>query len=67
MATGYWILFLEAISNGGKEAADWVHDNYSVAVKDGKVEKIFGKAKVILESNRSGTLFLMTIVPADDK
>jgi hypothetical protein len=67
MATGYWIAFLEIISHGGLEAAEWVHDNFSVAVKDGKVEKNFGEAKVILESDSSGTLFLMTIVPVENE
>jgi hypothetical protein len=67
IATSYWILFLEVTSHGGKEAADWVHDNFSEAVKNGKVEKIFGKAKVILESNRSGSLFLLTVLPAESQ
>jgi hypothetical protein len=64
IATGYWILFLEITSHGGEEAADWVHNNFSIAAKNGKVEKIFGKAKVTLESNRSGSLFLLTVLPA---
>jgi hypothetical protein len=65
LATGYWILFLEVTSHGGKEAADWVHDNFSEAIKNGKVEKTFGMATVILESNRSGSLFLLTVLPAE--
>jgi len=66
LATGYWILFLEDTSHGGKKAADWVNDNFHVAVEQGKVEKTFGNAKVILESNSSGTLFLLTVIPAED-
>ena len=67
IATGYWILFLEITSHGGEEAASWVHDNFSLATKNGKVEKIFGKAKVVLESNRNGSLFLLTILPAESQ
>jgi hypothetical protein len=65
VGTMYWILFLEVTSHGGKEAADWVRDNFSVAMENGKVENTFGKAKVILESNNSGSLFLLTILPKD--
>ena len=65
IATGYWILFLEAMSHGGKEAADWVHDNFSVAIKNGKVEKTFGRAKVMLESDPGGAQFVLTVLPAD--
>lgn len=65
LATGYWILFLEAVSHGGQEAADWVHDNFRQAVNKGKVEKVFGKAKVILESNHRGSLFRLTVVPTE--
>lgn len=65
IATATWILFLEVTSRGGKEAVDWVHDNFHNAVHNGKVEKIFGKAKVILESNSSGSLFLLTVLPAE--
>jgi len=67
VATVYWILFLELTSNGGKEAADWVHENFSEAVKNGKVEKTFGRAKVVLESDPGGSLFLLTVVPADSQ
>jgi hypothetical protein len=65
IATGYWIFFLEVISHGGKEAADWVRDSFPIAMTDGKVEKTFGNARVILESNESGSLFLLTILPKD--
>jgi hypothetical protein len=67
IATTYWILFLEVTSHGGKEAADWVHDNFPEAGESEKVEKIFGKAKVTLESNPSGSLFLLTVLPADNQ
>jgi len=63
-ATGYWIYFLEVTTYGGKEAADWVHDHFSEAIENGKVENVFGEARVILESNSSGSLFIMTILPA---
>jgi len=65
IATSYWILFLEVTTHGGKEAADWVHDNFSEAVKNGEVEKTFGRTKVILGSNSKGSLFLLTVLPAD--
>ena len=65
IATAWWILFLEVTSRGGKEAADWVHDNFPKAVNNGKVEEVFGKAKVILASNRTGSLFLLTVLPAE--
>jgi len=64
-ATTYWILFLETTSHGGKPAADWVHDQFPDAVKTGKVEKTFGNAKVILESNRNGSLLVLTILAAE--
>ncbi len=65
IATSYWILFLETVSHGGKEAADWVSSNFSKAMENGKVENTFGAAKVILKSNKSGSLFILTIVPKD--
>jgi len=65
IATSYWILFLETVSHGGKEAADWVSSNFSKAMEDGKVENTFGAARVILESDKNGSLFLLTIVPKD--
>jgi hypothetical protein len=67
LATGYWILFLEVTSHGGEKAANWVQDNFSTAVKNGKVESTFGKAKVILESNSRGSLFLLTVLPAESQ
>ena len=67
MATGYWILFLDAMSHGGKEAADWVHDNFSVAIKNGKVEKTFGRAKVILGADLGGAQFVLTVLPAEEQ
>ena len=65
IATSYWILFLETVSHGGKEAADWVSSNFSKAMEDGKVENTFGAAKVILESDKNGSIFILTIVPKD--
>lgn len=65
MATGYWILFLEVASHGGKDAADWVAESFSDAVRSGRVERVFGSALVILESNSSGSLFRLTVVPAE--
>jgi hypothetical protein len=66
MATGYWILFLEITSNGGKAAADWVHDNYSEAVNKGAVEKVFGNVKVTLEAGGSqGEVFTLIVQPTD--
>ena len=67
IATATWILFLEVTSRGGKEAADWVHDNFPKALNNGKVEEVFGKAKLILESNSSGSLFLLTVLPAESQ
>lgn len=64
VATVYWILFLELTSHSGREAADWVHENFSEAVKNGKVKKTFGRTNVVLESNSSGSLFLLTVLPA---
>lgn len=64
IATAYWVLFLEIISRGGKEAADWVHDNFKEAM-NGKVEKVFGTAKITLESTPNGKLLLLTVSPAD--
>ena len=67
IATATWILFLEVTSRGGKEAADWVHDNFPRAVNSGKVEELFGKVKLILESTSSGSLFLLTVLPAESQ
>jgi hypothetical protein len=66
IATAAWILFLEITSRGGKEAADWVHDNYSVAAANGKVEKTFGLVKVIMEvKGTHNELFILTVEPAN--
>jgi hypothetical protein len=65
VATANWIYFLEVTSRGGQEAADWVHDSFPQAANNGKVEKVFGNVKVILESNRRGSLFRLTVVPAE--
>lgn len=66
VATAFWILFLDVTSHGGKEAADWVHDNFKEAM-NGKVEKVFGTAKVTLESTPNGKLFLLTVSSATDE
>ena len=61
-ATATWILFLEMTSNGGKEAADWVHDSYPKALQSGKETAVFGEAEVILETkgyNRE--IFTLTV------
>jgi hypothetical protein len=62
-AVALWIMFLEFTTHAGKPAADWVMDNFPKARDTGKVEKIFGIARVTLESNVTGTLFLLTIEP----
>jgi hypothetical protein len=67
IATITWILFLEVTSRGGKEAADWVHDSFPEAVRSGKVEKTFGKANVVLESDSSGSLFVLTVLTTESK
>jgi hypothetical protein len=64
-ATGYWILFLEDTSHGGKEAADWVHDNFPKATQSGKLQNTFGWARLTLESNRSGSFFLLIVEPVE--
>ncbi len=65
IATAAWILFLEMTSNGGKDAADWVHDNYSSAAATGKIEKVFGSVKVVMEvKGTHKELFILTIEPA---
>ena len=45
VATATWILFLELTSNGGKEAADWVHDSYPNAFRTGKEAAVKGTAE----------------------
>jgi hypothetical protein len=62
--TAFWILFLEETTHGGEAAAKWVLDNFKEAIVHHKAEKVFGRTKVTLESNITGSLFLLTITPA---
>lgn len=64
--TAFWILFLERTTHSGEAAAVWVYDNFKEAIVHHKAEKVFGRTRVTLESNIIGTLFKLTITPADN-
>lgn len=62
----YIISFIMATStDGGFEAQDWARHSLSEAVKKGKIEKTFGRSKIVIEIEDSRFLNI-TVVPADN-
>jgi len=62
----YIITFVMSTApDGGFEAQDWARHSLSEAAQKGKIEKSFGKSKIIIEIE-DGKILNITAMPADD-